>query len=60
MIPDRFSDVLATGTIAAADLVGPLAGEELDDLIDEMWAGNTCVNVHTEQYSAGTIRGQIC
>jgi hypothetical protein len=59
LIEGRFSGVLATGTITADDLVGELEGAELADLLGEMKAGNTYVNVHTEQYPAGEIRGQI-
>jgi hypothetical protein len=51
--------VLATGTITAADLVGPLAGQPLSALVDAMEAGETYVNVHTSQFPAGEIRGQI-
>jgi hypothetical protein len=58
-IPGRFSGVLARGTITAADLVGPLAGEPLDALVEVMRAGETYVNVHTEQFPAGEVRGQI-
>jgi hypothetical protein len=59
LIEGRSSGVLATGTITADDLVGPLAGASLDDLLDAMRAGNTYVNVHTSQYPAGEVRGQI-
>jgi hypothetical protein len=59
LIEGRFSGVLATGTITADDLVGELEGAELADLLGEMKAGNTYVNVHTEQHPAGEIRGQI-
>lgn len=62
--------VLATGTITSADLTGPLAGLTLADLIEEMEAGNTYVNVHTNDgvaptntgagdFPGGEIRGQI-
>jgi hypothetical protein len=59
LLPGRSSGVLATGTITAADLVGPLAGMSLTDLVDEMRAGNTYVNVHTSAFPGGEIRGQI-
>ncbi|OGD44427.1 CHRD domain protein [Candidatus Bathyarchaeota archaeon RBG_16_57_9] len=59
LIPGRFSGVLAEGTITADDLVGPLAGQPLSSLIDEITAGNAYVNVHTSQYPGGEIRGQI-
>jgi hypothetical protein len=59
LIEGRFSGVLAEGVITEADLVGPLAGASLQDLIDEMVAGNTYINVHTSQYPGGEVRGQI-
>lgn len=58
-IPGRTQGTLAKGTITAADIVGPMAGSSIDDLVEEMAAGNTYVNVHTEQQPAGEIRGQI-
>jgi CHRD domain len=59
LIPGRSDGVLATGTITAANLVGPLAGESLDALVAEIRAGNTYVNVHTVQNPGGEIRGQL-
>jgi len=47
------------GTITQSDLTGPLEGQTIEDLIDEMEAGNTYVNAHTEQFPDGEIRGQI-
>lgn len=58
-IPGRFDGVLAESTITADDLVGPLTGESLDDLVEIMRKGETYVNVHTEQHPPGEIRGQI-
>lgn len=66
----RTNGVLATGTITAANLVGPLAGQPLEALIDEIEAGNAYVNVHTNDgvgdtntgpgdFPGGEIRGQI-
>jgi len=65
-----FDGVLAEGTITAANLVGPLAGQPLSALMDAIAAGNTYVNVHTNDgvapagtgpgdLPAGEIRGQI-
>jgi CHRD domain len=62
--------VLAKGTITEDDLDGPLAGQPLSALIDAMRAGNTYVNVHTNDgidptntgpgdFPGGEIRGQI-
>lgn len=59
LIPGRFGGTLASGTITAADLVGPLTGGTIADLLDEIRAGNAYVNVHTVQNPAGEIRGQI-
>lgn len=58
-IPGRFDGVLATGTVTADDLVGPLAGMSLDDLKTAMEQSLTYVNVHTDQYPDGEIRGEI-
>jgi hypothetical protein len=41
------------------DLIGPLAGMTLHDLVREIEAGNTYLNVHTEMFPAGETRGQI-
>lgn len=51
--------LLAQGIITDSDLVGPLAGMTVDDLLDAMDAGNTYVNVHTQAYPPGEVRGQI-
>jgi hypothetical protein len=59
LIPGRSQGVLAEGTITDASLVGLLAGGTLEDLLDEMRAGNTYVNVHTSQFPPGEVRGQI-
>lgn len=66
----RVDGVLAVGTITQANLVGPLAGQPLSALVTQMRAGNTYVNVHTNDgvdppntgvgdFPGGEIRGQI-
>ena len=61
---------LATGTITAGDLLGSLAGQPLDALVEHIESGNTYVNVHTNDgvdpvntgpgdLPGGEIRGQI-
>jgi hypothetical protein len=65
-----FSGTLAEGTIRASDLIGPLLGASLADLIEEIRAGNAYVNIHTNDgvdppdtgpgdYTLGEIRGQL-
>ena len=66
----RFDGVLASGTFTAANLVGPLAGHPLSDLISAMRNGGAYVNVHTDDgvappntgpgdFPGGEIRGQL-
>jgi hypothetical protein len=66
----RIDGRIAEGTITEADFVGPLAGQPFSALIEAMEAGNTYVNVHTNDgvgdvntgpgdFPGGEIRGQI-
>ena len=50
---------IVQGFVSEGDLIGPLAGQPLSALINEMTEGNTYVNVHTKRNPAGEIRGQI-
>jgi hypothetical protein len=59
LIEGKFSGLLAEGTITADDLVNALAGQSLSALVDELKSGNAYVNVHTQLYPGGEIRGQI-
>jgi hypothetical protein len=65
-----FSGVLAEGTFDASNLIGPLAGADLEELLEQVRTGNAYVNVHTNDgqdppdsgpgdYRLGEIRGQI-
>lgn len=65
-----FSGTLAEGSFQAGDLVGPMTGAPLGDLLEELKAGNAYVNVHTNDgaeppnsgpgdYRLGEIRGQL-
>lgn len=58
-IAGRFQGTLNAGVITAADLTGPLAGGELEDLIVIIESGEAYVNVHTDQNPGGEIRGQL-
>jgi CHRD domain-containing protein len=57
----RQTGVLATGTITAANLVGPLAGQPLSALVDAMRADEAYVNLHTNDgvAPAGTGPGDL-
>jgi hypothetical protein len=58
-ISGEFDGTLATGTIEEDDLTGTLEGESLETLLQAMEGGETYVNVHTEEYPDGEVRGQI-
>lgn len=66
----RLDGVIAEGTITAANLVGPLSGHPLSDLLDALTNGRAYVNVHTNDgvaptntgpgdFPGGEIRGQV-
>jgi CHRD domain-containing protein len=52
-----------TRTVTAADVVGPsaqgIAPGEWDEIVAAIRAGVTYVNVHSQQYPPGEIRGQL-
>jgi len=58
-IPGVFSGVLGKGEFTAANFVGPLAGKTIADLLTAIQENRAYVNVHTQQFLAGEIRGQL-
>ena len=50
---------LSKGTITEKDLLGPLTGKALGDLVTMIKSGRAYVNVHTVQSPDGEIRGQL-
>ena len=61
--PDCPQSGEVSGTVTAADVVGPaeqgIAAGEIDELIAAMRSGNTYANVHSDKFPSGEIRGQI-
>lgn len=61
--PGTVDEAVVTGTITPADVTGPatqgIAPGEFEELVRAMRAGVTYANVHTGQFPAGEIRGQI-
>ena len=47
------------GNITKGDLRGPMQGKDIPDLITLMGNGSAYVNIHTDKYPKGAIRGQI-
>ena len=43
----------------ASDLVGPLQDQGIGALLNELAAGNIYVNLHTAEFPAGELRGQV-
>jgi glucose/arabinose dehydrogenase len=58
-IPGEFTGLLSEGTITSATLVGPLAGLTLSDLMTAIQENRAYVNVHTQQFPGGEIRGWL-
>ncbi|MEX0987991.1 MAG: CHRD domain-containing protein [Bacteroidales bacterium] len=59
LIEGATSGILAEGVITADQLVGSMAGMSISDLVDLMNSEEVYVNIHTNQFPGGEIRGQI-
>ena len=49
---------LASGTITAANLIGPLKDKPLSELVEAMDSGAAYTNIHTDAFPTGEVRGQ--
>jgi len=56
---DVLNGTLVEGKVTSVDLEGPLQGKTINDLVQLINNTKTYVNIHTEQYPNGEIRGQI-
>lgn len=54
----KFSGVLSEGKVSGNELMGDYKGK-FDELVKLLRSGDTYVNVHTDKYPDGEIRGQI-
>jgi hypothetical protein len=59
LINGLFSGRLLEGTLKASDLMGPMKGKSIDDLMGKIRSGDVYVNVHTQENPDGEIRGQV-
>lgn len=61
--PGTTDEAVVTGTITAADVIGPtvqgIAPGEFKELVQAIRAGVTYVNVHNATFPGGEIRGQV-
>ena len=55
----KFSGTIAEGKITEKELMGSLMGKNVKDLVKQIKMGNAYLNVHTDKYPDGEIRGQI-
>jgi len=55
----KFSGTLSEGTLTEKELLGDLQGKPLDELLILIKAEDVYVNVHTDTYPDGEIRGQV-
>lgn len=55
----KFSGTLSEGTVTGKSLMSSLKGKPFGSLVKMIESGDAYVNVHTDKYPDGEIRGQI-
>jgi hypothetical protein len=55
----QVNGVVGRGEITAYDLMGNLHGKSISDLVSEIQGGNVYVDIHTDAFPNGEIRGLI-
>jgi hypothetical protein len=51
--------MIVTGSFTTQDLIGPMKGKTILELVDSMKSGDTYLSVDTEKHPTGEIRGQL-
>jgi hypothetical protein len=59
LIPGTFQGVLASGVLTDDHVIAASGVASLDELVDEIRAGNVYLNIHTLDNPAGEVRGQL-
>lgn len=59
LVSGRSDGVFAEGVLTSAELVGPLAGQPLSGLVELLSKGQAYVNIHTDGFPGGEIRGNV-
>jgi len=55
----QLNGVVESGQITAYDLTGNLHGKSISELVSEIQGGNVYIDIHTDSYPNGEIRGII-
>ena len=58
-VKDSVNGALVQGSITSEKLEGPLKGKSISDLVDLIEKSSAYVNIHTQSFPDGEMRGQI-
>jgi hypothetical protein len=59
IVADLVTGEQAEGSITSSDLTGPLEGKTITDIVELMEKGSIYINLHSNTFPDGEIRGQI-